>query len=1184
MRIGSRVRREHSVPGLVRPVAADAPWVVANPPVPAVRDGGVGQTLMGALGSLGMVGFALAGGSRIFLLIAIGLAGLTLVAALGGRVHGSRRARAGAAALRHRWRSHLAIQLQGALDAGEVQRRERVAAHPGIQGLLARSRGGVGLWWDDSDPAEDWLVRLGTGFIPARQPLRCEPVGDPLAESDPELTSEVAAAVAGAARIADAPVVYGWPPGSVLALVGPLAETRPVARAIVAELLVRRPPGRLRVTVDAEDAAAWSWLAWLPHDVALGASAGAGELLVREAATGPAGTARTLLLAPTRRSVPPAAQVFEVDALPAVVGRAGSVSCWASLDAVQAALLARCLAPRVVAGRQTGRSGEISVFDLMGAAAPPRGGLDLRTPVGVADGVDLWLDLREPAAGGDGPHGLLIGATGSGKSELLRSMVLGLAWRHPPEELAFVLADWKGGAAFDDVAALPHVAGLMTNLSDDRRQVSRVTTALRAELNRRQVVLREADAESLAALRSRDPGRAPPALVVVLDEFGELLAAEPDILDVLVACGRLGRSLGVHLLLSSQRFEEGRLRGLESHLRYRICLRVASGTESQSVIGTADAAALPAEPGWGYLSIDGVNRRFRAAHSSRPVAAQVSPDPVRPLALAHRDVAADGGGESERVRAVRTILDLGRARVPPVWHAPLPALLPWPAESAAGWTLALGVADDVPGQQQPPWLLELETCGHVGAVGGPGAGASTLVRGIIAAAVGSLTSRDLGLVVADFGGLDRSGLDALPHLLCVAGPEDPDLALAALRWVAQTVEARGQHARRHGVTGPAGWRRAREAGELIGIPGDDGADLLLVMDGLARAREDIEEVDALLGIVAGGGLRVRVRMVVTAQRWGDIRPALRDLLATRWELRLTDQGESAFARQAAALMDGAPPGRVVTLDGLLAQAYQAPEELRSRGGVRSRRLLPLPAVVSGRSAGELAIRAGDLAALRCDARSHLVILGDRGSGRTQLLHRLGISASADPLARRLTVVDPRRTLTGLAQRPGIRWTSGGADTDAAVAELVETLTDRRLGSATAGPHATRWWSGPEHLLIVDDADLVPGGAYGGAFAALAEFVRIGPDLGFGVALARPVTGLSRNGFEPFTATLRDCAGTTVILRGDPAEGAIAGGLRARPDRPPGRCSWLTEAGVIDAQLLYDAGPRPDIEAAVQEVA
>jgi DNA segregation ATPase FtsK/SpoIIIE, S-DNA-T family len=198
------------------------------------------------------------------------------------------------------------------------------------------------------------------------------------------------------------------------------------------------------------------------------------------------------------------------------------------------------------------------------------------SPIGHRAGTSapgpLVLDLKEAADGGMGPHGLLVGATGSGKSELLRTIVTGLAIAHPPELLAFVLVDFKGGAAFAGLAALPHTAGLITNLQSEPTMVDRARAALHGEQERRQRLLRDAgDLAGIAdyqRLRRRDPRLEPlPRLLVVVDEFGELLAAHAEFLDLFTAIGRTGRSLGIHLLLASQRLEEGRLRGLDSHLR-----------------------------------------------------------------------------------------------------------------------------------------------------------------------------------------------------------------------------------------------------------------------------------------------------------------------------------------------------------------------------------------------------------------------------------------------------------------------------------------------------------------------------------------------------------------------------------------------------------------------------------------
>ncbi len=249
----------------------------------------------------------------------------------------------------------------------------------------------------------------------------------------------------------------------------------------------------------------------------------------------------------------------------------------------------------------------------------------LRVPIGAAaDGGALMLDLKESAQGGMGPHGLVVGATGSGKSELLRTLVTALAVSHPPETLALLLADFKGGATFSGLARLPHVSGMITNLEADLSLVDRFRDALGGEVQRRQEVLAAAgkltSLEPYLELRHRRPElEAMPHLLVIVDEFSELLGARPDLADLFVTIGRIGRSMGIHLLLATQRLDTGRIRGLESHLSYRICLRTFSESESREAIGSPDAYHLPAEPGWGYLRADSPEQRlFRGVTVTRP--------------------------------------------------------------------------------------------------------------------------------------------------------------------------------------------------------------------------------------------------------------------------------------------------------------------------------------------------------------------------------------------------------------------------------------------------------------------------------------------------------------------------------------------------------------------------------------
>ncbi|MEK8142999.1 FtsK/SpoIIIE domain-containing protein [Streptomyces sp. M10(2022)] len=271
-----------------------------------------------------------------------------------------------------------------------------------------------------------------------------------------------------------------------------------------------------------------------------------------------------------------------------------------------------------------------------------------------------------------------------------------------------MLVDFKGGATFAGVTELPHVAGLITNLVDDLALVDRVRDALVGEQQRRQRILRDAgnidtvrEYQLRRAAGATGPDGRPleplPYLLIIVDEFGELLSTRPDFIDLFVQIGRVGRSLGMHLLLASQRLEEGRLRGLESNLSYRICLRTFSAAESRAVIGTPDAYQLPPIPGSAYLKVaDSVLERFRVAHvsgtyeSAAERALVAGPPPTRPVAFGLR---VAPGPEAEPVETpeprarpqltgpteMQVIVDrLGSSgqAAHQVWLPPLPAGLP----------------------------------------------------------------------------------------------------------------------------------------------------------------------------------------------------------------------------------------------------------------------------------------------------------------------------------------------------------------------------------------------------------------------------------------------------------------------------------------------------------------------------
>ncbi|WP_408897805.1 type VII secretion protein EccCa [Nocardioides sp. R1-1] len=602
--------------------------------------------------------------------------------------------------------------------------------------------------------------------------------------------------------------------------------------------------------------------------------------------------------------------------------------------------------------------GDVHAFDPATAWRPRPARDRLRVPLGVADGgAAVHLDIKESAQQGIGPHGLVVGATGSGKSELLRTLVLGLAMTHSPEQLNLVLVDFKGGATFAGMAPMPHVSAVITNLAQELTLVDRMQDALSGEMVRRQELLRRAG--NFASIRdyerartSGDPGAAGltplPSLFIVVDEFSEMLSAKPEFIDLFVAIGRLGRSLGLHLLLASQRLEEGRLRGLESHLSYRIGLRTFSAQESRAVLGVPDAYELPAVPGLGYLRPDPATlTRFKAAYVSGP------PETVRRGVVRDSDGAmrgilpftvsevqtfdeptrhepqesasADAGGASVLDVAVTRMAGRGPA-AHRVWLPPLdrpdtldrlmPDLAPHPElglvslrwREFGGLTVPLGTVDRPRDQRRDTLTIGLGgASGHVAVVGGPRSGKSTLLRTVVTSLALTTTPVESQFYVLDFGGGTFAPLTALPHVAGVASRSEPEVVRRVVAEVRGIVERRERYFRTQGIDSIETYRARRLRG--VGSPDDGYGDIFLVIDGWGTLRSDFDDLELEIQQLAGRGLTFGLHVVTAATRWPDFRAAMRDLLGTRLELRLGDPIDSEIDRKSAALVPAGRPGR-----------------------------------------------------------------------------------------------------------------------------------------------------------------------------------------------------------------------------------------------------------------------------------
>ncbi|MFD4354871.1 type VII secretion protein EccCa [Nocardia sp. NPDC058518] len=606
----------------------------------------------------------------------------------------------------------------------------------------------------------------------------------------------------------------------------------------------------------------------------------------------------------------------------------------------------------------------------------------LRVPIGVTpDGTPVEIDIKESAENGMGPHGLCIGATGSGKSEFLRTLVLSMVTTHSPDALNLVLVDFKGGATFLGLDSLPHVAAVITNLEEELSLVDRMKDALAGEMNRRQELLRSSG--NYANVTDYEKARAAgvpldplPALFVVVDEFSELLSQKPDFAELFVMIGRLGRSLHVHLLLASQRLEENKLRGLESHLSYRIGLRTFSANESRAVLGITDAYHLPSVPGAGYLKSDASEPlRFNASYVSgpyvapagtvtgddgSPVAGQrpvvftasaveiVEPEPVEqeedsplrglpelPPPPPSGPIAEEGIPDSLLDVVVKRLTGHGRPAhevwLPPLEESPTTdMLLPdpdWrsPVNRHGQLWMPIGVIDKPYEQRRDVLTINLAGAqGNVAVVGGPQSGKSTTLRTIIMAAAATHSPEQAQFYCLDFGGGSMAGLVGIPHVGSVAGRLDGDRVRRTIAELTSLMRQREERFAELGIESMVEFRRrkfsAQEARRVNGTtaaPGDLLAadlfgDVFLVIDGWAAIREEFDVLEPAINAIAGQGLSYGIHLILAASRWAEIRPVVKDQIGTRLELRLGDPGDSEMGRRTAHQVPVGRPGRGMT--------------------------------------------------------------------------------------------------------------------------------------------------------------------------------------------------------------------------------------------------------------------------------
>lgn len=698
---------------------------------------------------------------------------------------------------------------------------------------------------------------------------------------------------------------------------------------------------------------------------------------------------------------------------------------------------------------------------------------DLRGLIGH-DGADAFhLDLRT-----QGPHALVGGTTGAGKSEFLQAWVMGMATAHSPDRVTFLFVDYKGGAAFADAVTLPHAVGLVTDLSP--HLVRRALTSLRAELQYREHLLNRKKAKDLVSLeRTGDPD-CPPSLIIIVDEFAALAKEIPEFVDGVVDVAARGRSLGLHLILATQRPAGVIKENLRANTNLRIALRMADEADSKDILGDQMAAHFdPGIPG-------------RAA-------AKTGPGRIATFQTGYAGGWTTDEPEQARVDVVEKAFGTGET-----WDMPAPAVAetadpgpnditcmvrtirraadeadvpdprkPWLAELAEAYDLSrlpsrrtdeellLGVMDVPENQAQPTVSYLPDRDGNMAVYGTGGSGKSTTLRTLAISAASTVRGGPVHVYGLDFGASGLTMLEELPHVGSIIAGDDEERVTRLLRTLRQEIDDRAKEFARVRAGTIAEYRRLAEAPETPRI--------LLLVDGMAAFREayDFSHLAKWFTTfvqIATDGRQVGVHVVVTGDRPSAIPTSLGSSIQRRLIHRLASADDySVFGEARDVLDSSSPPGRAI-LDGHEVQiavhggdanvAIQSREvaalaqAMRRAGVGRAPAIARLPERVEFSSlhpvlGGRPVVGVADetLSEIAIEPRGAFMVSGPIGSGRTTTLLTLATALKAMEHPMRIVRFSARRTpLTG----------QGIWDVEASDPDEVRTLAQQLLATLESG--------------------------------------------------------------------------------------------------------------------------------------
>ena len=606
---------------------------------------------------------------------------------------------------------------------------------------------------------------------------------------------------------------------------------------------------------------------------------------------------------------------------------------------------------------------DASQLDVPALWAPRRRDDELRVPIGVtATGEPLMFDLKDEAEGGMGPHGLMIGMTGSGKSQTLMSILLSLLTTHSADRLIVIYADFKGEAGADSFRNFPQVVAVISNMAEKKSLADRFADTLRGEVARREVLLREAGRQVQGSAfnsvteyeNARESGAAGhdlppiPTLFVVADEFTLMLADHPEYAELFDYVARKGRSFRIHILFASQTLDVGKIKDIDKNTSYRIGLKVASPSVSRQIIGVEDAYHIESgkeHKGIGFLVpapgatpikfrstyVDGI---YEPPRTAKTLVVQSDPEPrLFTAAPVDSEQAMVISGDDELAGPPRKLIaTIGEQlasygpQAPQLWLPPLDEPIPLTAVLARAaipqrhWRWPLGEIDKPFEMRRDPLVFDASSSsGNMVIHGGAKSGKSTALQTFILSAASLHSPRDVTFYCLDYGGGQLRALQDLAHVGSVASALEPERIRRTFGEIEQLLLSRQQRETFRE-------RPADRGGNGHGTAPDDGfGEVFLVIDNLyAFGRDNTDQFNTRNPLLAkvtelvNVGLAYGIHVIITTPSWLEVPLSMRDGLGLRLELRLHDARDSnvrvvgALRRPADAVPQD-QPGRGLTM-------------------------------------------------------------------------------------------------------------------------------------------------------------------------------------------------------------------------------------------------------------------------------